>query len=426
MTGDANEQRAPAVDSQHQIAAWADSGAMALTGPAGLTALGPPADLVPKLEAVGEAISARAAHLGAAVVVDALGLLGERAAISGLVRAGTTSCGGATRLLRAGSDWLAVTLARPDDVDLIAAWLELDGPPTDPWRAVAHRVVQGGADALVERAMLVGLPIGMLPERTEVLRSDGPAHELGLQRREITGSTPSSSAPCLADLVVVDLSALWAGPLCGSLLAAGGATVIKVESTARPDGARLGPAAFFDLLNAHKRSVALDLRTREGVAALRHLLMRADVVIEASRPRALEHLGIEAADVLATGQARAWASITGHGRTAPGRDRVAFGDDAAVAGGLVVWSDDQPMFCADAIADPTTGLVATAAILDALVRGGRWLLDIPMCSVAAALAGPTLARSGPVEVAPPIARTPTARSPRLGDHTDAVLAGMPR
>ena len=67
---------------------------------------------------------------------------------------------------------------------------------------------------------------------------------------------------------MVDLSALWAGPLCGDLLARAGASVVKVESTQRPDGARRGSRAFFDLLNGRKRSVALDLRSREGVRVL--------------------------------------------------------------------------------------------------------------------------------------------------------------
>src|SRR5690606_27110853 len=167
-------------------------------------------------------------------------------------------------------------------------------------------------------------------------------------------------------------------PLAGALLATAGATVVKVESTGRPDGARRGPAAFFDLLNGGKRSVALDLGAPEGLRLLRGLLTRADVVIEASRPRALEQLGVDALGLLSAGGPRVWVSITGHGRTGPGRDRVGFGDDAAVAGGLVCRDGDRPVFCADAIADPTSGMVAAAATLDALATGGRWLLDVAM------------------------------------------------
>jgi hypothetical protein len=103
---------------------------------------------------------------------------------------------------------------------------------------------------------------------------------------------------------------------------------------------------------------------------------------------------------------------------------VAFGDDAAVAGGLVVWDHHGPCFCADAVADPTTGLVAAAAALAALGRGGRWLLDVAMAGVAAHLAGPTISADPAV-----VARLPTARlaprpAPQLGAHTAEVLGEL--
>ncbi len=382
--------------------------------------------MVPKLLRVAEVLRSRAVELGGVLEVDPLSLLGERAAISGLVGRGEISCGGATRLMPVGDRWLAVTLARAKDVELVPAWLELDHSPADAWTAVAAAVATRPLDPLVERALLLGLPIGVLPSpRRDTAASPADDRTLPIQRLAVPGPPPRTGP--LSGVVVVDLSALWAGPLCGSLLAEAGATVIKVESTSRPDGARLGPPAFFDLLNAGKRSVALDLRAASGVEALRDVLAAADVVVEASRPRALEHLGIDAAQMLASGTPRVWASITGHGRTGARRDRVAFGDDAAVAGGLVGWTDGGPVFCADAIADPTTGLVAAAAILEALVVGGRWLLDISMADVAAFLAGPTLPASehaGPV--AAPRARTPSGRGPTLGEHTTDVLAGLRR
>src|SRR5207249_665918 len=99
--------------------------------------------------------------------------------------------------------------------------------------------------------------------------------------------------------LVVDLSSLWAGPLCGHLLQALGARVIKVESSQRPDGARFGPKNFFDLLNANKDCVALNLSIAEGREQLRQLLLRADIVIEASRPRALRQMNIVAEDIIA-------------------------------------------------------------------------------------------------------------------------------
>ncbi len=128
------------------------------------------------------------------------------------------------------------------------------------------------------------------------------------------------------------------------------------------------------------------------------------MVIEASRPRALEQLGIVAADVVRAGGPRVWVSITGYGRHDTATGRVAFGDDAAAAGGLVVWADDSPLFCADAVADPLTGLTAAHACLEALAEGGRWLLDVSMAGVASGMAGPTVPTTPGEVVAEPRAR----------------------
>ena len=122
-------------------------------------------------------------------------------------------------------------------------------------------------------------------------------------------------------MVVVDLSSLWAGPLCTRLLRDAGATVIKVESRVRPDGARLGPPAFFDLLNAGKEELVLDFAAQAD--ELRDLIVRADVVVEGSRPRALAQFGISAEDFLERHDGpRVWVSLTGYDRADP---RVAFG-----------------------------------------------------------------------------------------------------
>jgi crotonobetainyl-CoA:carnitine CoA-transferase CaiB-like acyl-CoA transferase len=384
-----------------RVRRWAASGAMALTGTPEQP-LGPPEGLVDGIEELARPFPD----------LDGLALLGERAVHMGLWRRGTTSCGGSCRLLRSSETFAAVSLARDDDFEVVPAWLELDGvPPTAPaaWSAVAHALARCDTDELVARAALLGLPVARVGEAS--------GGRPGVVR------VPLGAAPAreLTDLIVVDLSALWAGPLCGDLLAAAGASVIKVESTSRPDGARRGPAAFFDLLNGRKRSVALDFHSDAGVATLRALVARADVVLEASRPRALEQLGISAHDEVAGGGPQVWISITGYGRTGDGRERVAFGDDAAAGGGLVVWHAGTPMFCADAVADPITGLAAARACLDALAAGGRWLLDVSMAGLSAALAGPTLPVSEAVPVEPPRARPVARVSPELGADTAEVL-----
>jgi crotonobetainyl-CoA:carnitine CoA-transferase CaiB-like acyl-CoA transferase len=120
--------------------------------------------------------------------------------------------------------------------------------------------------------------------------------------------------------------------------------------------------------------------------ALRDLFRIADVVVEGSRPRALEQLGIDAREIVEHGP-RVWLSITGHGRGEPERNWVGFGDDAAVAGGLIAWENGAPCFMGDAIADPLTGVAGAAAVLAALKDGGRWLIDFNLAGVAAHVAG---------------------------------------
>jgi hypothetical protein len=379
---------------------WASSGAMVLTGQPD-TPLGPPEGLVEGVERLARPFPG----------LDALSLLGERAALMGLWRRGATSCGGSCRLLRAAEGWCAVSLPRMEDIESVPAWLELDeAPATTPaiWSAVEKSLATRHLSGLVERAGLLGLPVARVGEAA----GTQPVARVAL------GPAPVRDP---ARLLVADLSALWSGPLCGDLLAAAGAHVVKVESTGRPDGARRGPADFFDLLNGRKRSVALDFGTERGAKALREIVQRADVVIEASRPRALAQLGIDAQEVVRSGGPQVWVSITGYGRAG---DRVAFGDDAAAGGGLVVWHKDAPMFCADAVADPLSGLTAAGACLAALGGGGRWLLDVSMAGVCAALAGPTLPVSPELPVERPRARPITYRAPELGADTAEVLAEL--
>jgi hypothetical protein len=291
-------------------------------------------------------------RLGAALGVDAGALLRERTAVTG--RRSTS-----TRLLPARDGWVAVSLVRPDDVDLMSAWV---GTP-DPADGIA---MMTAADA-VARGRLLGLAVSTPGER-----EPGELWE---------PLAVGEAAPLDRPPLVVDLSALWAGPLCTRLLRQRGARVIKVESATRPDGARTGSPAFFDALNAGKESVQIDFTADE----LEPLLRSADVVVEGSRPRALEQLGIDAFSVLRDGPA-VWLSITGHGRTSPERDWVAFGDDAAVAGGLVRWQDGVPQLMGDALADPLTGMAGATAVLDLLALGGRWLVDCSLAGVAAHVA----------------------------------------
>jgi crotonobetainyl-CoA:carnitine CoA-transferase CaiB-like acyl-CoA transferase len=175
---------------------------------------------------------------------------------------------------------------------------------------------------------------------------------------------------------VVNLGALWAAPLCAQLLRQDGHHVIDVESIARPD---TGVPAFYSVLHKGHERLTLDLQTDAGHADLARLIREADVVIEASRPRALEEMGLSARTVMTDGRQRVWLRITGHG---PDENRIAFGDDAAVAGGLVAWDANGPVFAGDAVADPLTGILGAALVQACIHEGGSWVVDLTMREVA--------------------------------------------
>lgn len=412
---DLTERLSPAPTPANPDALWAASGAMALTGRRdGRSLLAPPmvASDATRWAAAAGVLSGQ---LGTPLVLDGPALLGERAALAGLERDGDRSAGGATRLLRAADGWIALALARPEDNAAVPAWLERP-VAGDVWSVVRDAVATSEAAALVERARLLDLPCARLGEVTP---TDGVATASALG--------PGPPVRSVRDIVVVDLSSLWAGPLCTNLLQQAGACVVKVESWARPDGARRGVPAFFDLLNAGKESVALDLPAPAAVEALAALLRRADVVVEASRPRALAQLGIDPQVIASAGRLRVWLSITGYGRDNAVAGRVAFGDDAAVAGGLVAWDGDRPCFCADAVADPATGLLAAAAVLDRLAAGGQWHVDVALARTAAHLARqPVSAPPWRGAAPPPRARPWRGPGPALGEHDGRWLgSGAP-
>jgi hypothetical protein len=303
------------------------------------------------------------------VDVGADAIIAGRAGLLGHSPRDRISAGGATHLMQSRDGWCALTLSRPDDVDAVPALLQADSVGHDPWVQVQRWVAERDASDVTDRGRLLGLPVAALGET--------PAEP---PRIYPFGAATTARGP--SGLLVADLSAMWAGPLCGQLLARAGATVVKVESAARPDGARAGPSVFFDWMNSGKLSYMVDFDEPSGLQAL---LAAADVVIESSRPEALTRRGLGPVSV-AGRDGRVWLRITGHGTAGERANWVAFGDDAAVSGGLVCGGDDAPVFCGDAIADPLTGLEAAVAVAQSLCRGGGELIEVSMSAVAATYA----------------------------------------
>lgn len=279
----------------------------------------------------------------------------RRDAPGGLTQPGLASANRHCRLLEAADGWVALNLAREDDRDLVPALTgETEG---DIWTSVALAARSMPATAFRDRAIELHLPVAVPGECS-------PA--------------PLSPAGGRVDRVpwrVLDLSALWAGPLCAGLLARAGAEVVRIESLGRPDPTPIGSPGLDARINGRKRRLPLDLRTSEGRLALATELDRCDVVVTSARPAALARLGIDC-DRL---RHATWVAITAHGLVGQGAERVGFGDDCAVAGGLVEWRDGAPHFLGDALADPLTGVEAALAVLG----GQRGLIDMAMARIAA-------------------------------------------
>lgn len=374
---------------------WGSSGLAYLTGLSD-----GPADFS-RVNVLTRAHRVAAAIAGATDIrVDAAGLLTGRAGLLGLTRAGRVSPGGATRLLATSDGWCALTLSRADDLAAVPALLQVDDVGVDPWPLLQRWAATRAAAAIVERAALLDIPAAGLGETTT--SSGGAAPRI---RRVGTRTAPRP----LRGLLVADLSSMWAGPLCGQLLARGGATVVKVESPRRPDGTRAGDPSFFDWMNNEKLCYGVDF---DGQAdELRQLLSVCDIVIEGSRPAALERRGL-AAEQVSSRAGRIWLQVVGYDGRRPG-----FGDDAAVGGGLVGTSVDGPVFCGDAIADPLTGLEATSTVLESLGSGGGELIRISMADVAATYAAlPLQASVSQAPVSSPVA--PPAPRPAAGLGAD--------
>lgn len=396
---------------------WARSGAMWLSGQPGgapLVAHGDPAGLVERtLARFTDAAVLRTGDSAPLTGLDSH-LLGERAAIARLRRAGTISPGGAFHTLPTVDGWLGLSLARPDDLALVPALVET--AVDEPWAAVASWAREITAHHAVERAWLLGLPAAAWPA--------GPA------TRPAVRISPGARRRLTERPLVIDLTSLWAGPLCAHLLGLAGCEVVKVESTRRLDGARRASLAFYDLLHVGHDSVALDFTDLEDRGRLGDLLQRADLVLEASRPRALAALGIEAEAYVADGVS--WLSITARGRDS---DTVGFGDDVAMGAGLAVVDGADLLPLGDALADPLTGIASAAAAADALSTDHSQLIDVSMIDVARDAVGPRptaeVHRAGEawwVEtttgrhlVEPPKARTPEGHAAAPGAHNEKWL-----
>lgn len=188
---------------------------------------------------------------------------------------------------------------------------------------------------------------------------------------------PGGALP-LDSLKVIDASQILAGPYCTMLLADMGADVIKVEKPSGGDDTRrMGPpfingeSAAFLAMNRNKRSVVLNMKSSDGVAAIKRLLSDADVFIENYRAGAMDRAGLGYATLAELNPALIYCSISGFGRTGPYAQRAGFDLVAQGMSGVMSFTgipDSPPVKVGVPMADMNAGLYATYGILTAYIN----------------------------------------------------------
>ena len=308
--------------------------------------------------------------------LDGPTLLGERAAMNGWLVPGLASAGlGGSKLMRtADNRWFALTILRDVDREMLPALFAGDIARVSDAQTIARAVGRHEIAGLLDRGRALGLPVASADEKPLA-----PPVEIITRGRRRTRT--NTHRP-----LVVDLSAIWAGPLAGHLFWLAGAEVVKVESPGRPDLIRRDDPATFDVINQGKANVALDLADNADREALVALIRRADIVIESSRPRALRHLGIDAEALVREVPGLVWLSVTGHGATGEAANWAGVGNDCSVAAGLsraMERAGGRMGYVGDAITDPLTGITAALAGWRSYLNGEAVRIGFAMSAIGA-------------------------------------------
>jgi crotonobetainyl-CoA:carnitine CoA-transferase CaiB-like acyl-CoA transferase len=181
------------------------------------------------------------------------------------------------------------------------------------------------------------------------------------------------ASKALARFTVLDLTRVRAGPTCARQLADWGANVVKIEAPPDSEEPMGGPRDGSDFQNLHrnKRSMTLNLKAPEGLAAFKRLVKKSDVLIENFRPNVKTRLGIDYKTLRKINPRLVYASISGFGQDGPYVDRPGFDQIAQGMGGLMSITGlpgHGPLRVGIPVADLTAGLFAALGILVALLE----------------------------------------------------------
>lgn len=180
----------------------------------------------------------------------------------------------------------------------------------------------------------------------------------------------------LSGIKVLDLTRILAGPFCTMNLGDMGAEVIKVEKPGDGDDTRgWGPpwvgteSAYFLAVNRNKKSIAVNMKSKEGAQIIKELAVKCDVLVENYIPGKLSEYGLGYEHLHQINPRLIYASLTGFGQTGPYAKRGGFDNIAMSVGGLLNITgpeDGEPCRVGVALIDLSTGLYTILAILSAL------------------------------------------------------------
>lgn len=176
----------------------------------------------------------------------------------------------------------------------------------------------------------------------------------------------------LSGIRVLDFGAFIAGPYAASILASLGAEVVKVEPIKGGDPFRRGLGTedpYFVQSNAGKKSIAVDLKSPDGIAMIKKLLPEFDVLIENSRPGVMARLGLGADEVRKINPEIIYSSVSGFGDGGPWKSRAAFDTIGLAASGFhsIMSDEGNVKLAGTCIGDLVTALVSVIGIVSGLV-----------------------------------------------------------
>jgi formyl-CoA transferase len=187
---------------------------------------------------------------------------------------------------------------------------------------------------------------------------------------------PEANNGPLAGIRVLDLTRVLAGPYCTMFLGDLGAEVVKIEQPGVGDDTRVwgppfagGESAYFLCINRNKQSLTVDLKSSEGIAIIRALAARADVLVENFRPGALDRMGLGEKDLRPSNPKLIYASLSGFGADGPMADVPGYDLIVQAWGGLMSITgtpESGPLKVGVAIIDLVAGLMLGKAIVSAL------------------------------------------------------------